>query len=367
MGKYSIELRELVEGCFYDIFDFDYDFYTDDNNIRSNFERKFIQKYYFREIGFDTPQKFSWFLKAKLDELAPYYKELYRSQIEAMGYNFLENKNYTETYESIINNNNLRVDEIDKLLKGVNKNLGGDTSSVNDSTTNSTSTNSEQVSNANLNKSNNSTQTRDLISDTNSTDTKRSDVTTTDEAHNTRTDNLTETNTNSSRLSQSNINDGIANVDVTNAKTSDSKGEESLRKNNTGTVNDDTNSSSTTQNVENGTLTTTNTDRGTIKDSNTSIDTSNSSTTINDRIDNNIKSNKTVTTTTDRSNEFENTEDVRNTIKDEGQVIERRTLSGKGNIGVTSTSDLIKGWRSIIINIDQQLLNELNDLFMGLF
>ena len=136
MGRYSVELRELVEDCFYDIFNFDYDFYTDDPTIKANFERKFIQKYYFREIGFDTPQKFSWYLKSRLDELAPYYKELYRSQVEAAGYNFLENKNYTEVYESIINNNNLRVDEIDKLLSGTNKNITDDNSTITDNTTN---------------------------------------------------------------------------------------------------------------------------------------------------------------------------------------------------------------------------------------
>lgn len=39
----------------------------------------------------------------------------------------------------------------------------------------------------------------------------------------------------------------------------------------------------------------------------------------------------------------------------------------QGNIGVTSSATLLEHWRSILINIDQLIFEELEDLFFGLF
>ena len=46
---------------------------------------------------------------------------------------------------------------------------------------------------------------------------------------------------------------------------------------------------------------------------------------------------------------------------------EKTSLISKGNIGITSSAQLLKEWREVIVNIDEMILNELEDLFMLLF
>lgn len=76
MANYTIEIRELVKNNV-GIFDFDYNLYT--NSRKSEFEIKFINHFYFREIGFETVGRFKHQLKAKLDDIYPYYEHLYRT------------------------------------------------------------------------------------------------------------------------------------------------------------------------------------------------------------------------------------------------------------------------------------------------
>ncbi len=49
-NKYTIELRTLLEDEVFEVFSFDYDFYTDDPKIRAKFEQKFKDHYLFDEI-----------------------------------------------------------------------------------------------------------------------------------------------------------------------------------------------------------------------------------------------------------------------------------------------------------------------------
>lgn len=46
---------------------------------------------------------------------------------------------------------------------------------------------------------------------------------------------------------------------------------------------------------------------------------------------------------------------------------EKTEFTSKGNIGVTSMATLVEKWREIIINIDEQILNDLQDLFMQVY
>lgn len=367
MGKYSIELRHLLEDDFYDIFDFDYDFYTDDTNIKCNFERKFIQKYYFREIGFDTPQKFSWFLRAKLDELAPTYKELYRSQVESIGYNFLENKNYTETFESLITNKNLRTDELEKTINEINAIREGNKEKSEENSLNNNQTILNQTNTSEITKTINTTQTKDLTFINGGTVTKKHDITTTDDGTNKRTDNLREDVDNDTRTKESNIRDGVSNVNVENSKTNETLNENAINTLNTGTQTtevDNTNSVT-------GTITDindiTNKEEGSVTDGGSISDLGSNTLSSNDTIINDTQNKREIEAEHKSDSEKSNNENGLNTIKDDGEVVERRTLNGKGNIGVVSASKLISEWRKIILDVDRQLINELNDLFMGLF
>ena len=78
MAKYTVELRKLVENGFdlqlneYPIFD---------ENYRETLNKKIIDHYYFYEIGQETAGQFRHYLKSRMNEIMPYYNQLYRSEL----------------------------------------------------------------------------------------------------------------------------------------------------------------------------------------------------------------------------------------------------------------------------------------------
>lgn len=91
MAKYTIELGQLIKNNFplgladYPIFNEEY---------RRTLNNKIIEHFYFREIGFETPQLFKRFLNRKLNEIMPYYNKLYETEL--LEYDPLTNYNRTE-------------------------------------------------------------------------------------------------------------------------------------------------------------------------------------------------------------------------------------------------------------------------------
>ena len=208
MAKYTIEIDTMLRDKNFNLFSFEYDFYTDNLLIKKKFEQKFIDRYRFNEIGFETVARFKHYLKTSLNEIAPYYKQLYESELRCNDIDFMLNKDYTETF----------IKNIDSLSK------------------------STETQNSNYN---------DLTN-------------------------------------ESNINDGVSDVELTKGNlTSVTGNENSSTSNGTGT-------SENTQN-------------------------------------------------------------------------ENYTLTGKGNIGITSSAELLQKWRDIMINIDQMILDDLKDLFMSIY
>ena len=210
MSSYTLELRHIHQT--YKVFNFDYDFYTDSDIIKSKFEQKFIDEYYFHEIGQETVARFQHRLRTKLNKIMPYYKQLYDTEIAAKDINFLLNKDLTETFERVVT---------------------GESSSINDLT----------------------------VSDQGETNNK-----------------------------ESNIENGNASLEL-----------------------------------ENGSLTNV---------SKTSLS-------------NNTNSN--------------------NTSRDNTNQNEITTLKSQGNIGITSSAELLEKWRSVIINIDQMIIDACDDLFMQVY
>ena len=210
MSSYTLELRHIHQT--FKVFNFDYDFYTDSDIIKSKFEQKFIDEYYFHEIGQETVARFQHRLRTRLNKIMPYYKQLYDTELAAKDINFLLNKDLTETFERVVT---------------------GESSSINDLT----------------------------VSDQGETNNK-----------------------------ESNIENGNASLEL-----------------------------------ENGSLTNV---------SKTSLS-------------NNTNSN--------------------NTSRDNTNQNEITTLKSQGNIGITSSAELLDKWRSVLINIDQQIINECDDLFMQVY
>ena len=217
MARYTIELRD-IENCICYLFPKGFPFYTESEEMRLNFIQKFYDEYMFREIGFETVERFKRSLLGKLNKIMPYYTQLYHTELESKNINFLLNKDLIETFE---------------------RELTGSSEVNSNATTNSTGTSS-----ANSN---------DIMYDT----------------PNTRID------------------------DMTKYPTQGSQGE------------------------------------------------------------NNATSSSNGTSTSNQTGENTQTE--------------KTSLISKGNIGITSSAQLLKEWREVIINIDEMILNDLEDLFMLLF
>ena len=105
MSNYTIELRFLENPPMTSLFDFQYDYYmkglvSDEvyNQKKKEFENKFLEFYYFDEIGYKTPDRFKQRLKNYLDMGFKKWQERYNTEIEVekQKINFLLNKDLIE-------------------------------------------------------------------------------------------------------------------------------------------------------------------------------------------------------------------------------------------------------------------------------
>ena len=121
MSSYTLELRHLHET--YKVFNFDYDFYTDSDVIKSNFEKKFIDEYYFNEIGMETVARFQHRLKTRLNKIMPYYEQLYQTELRSNEIDFMLNKDLVETFERSIDSGTSSLNDVTVNDKNINDNL----------------------------------------------------------------------------------------------------------------------------------------------------------------------------------------------------------------------------------------------------
>lgn len=61
------------------------------------------------------------------------------------------------------------------------------------------------------------------------------------------------------------------------------------------------------------------------------------------------------------------TSNANNTIKNKSNNTEEYELISQGNIGVTSSAELLEKWRNVLINIDLMIFKELENLFLFVF
>ena len=94
MAKYTITIKTLIDNNFdfqmtnYPIFD---------ENYRETLNNNILYHYYENEIGFETAPLFRFYLNQKLNEIMPYYNELYKVQKKLIDNNLLlNNVNLTE-------------------------------------------------------------------------------------------------------------------------------------------------------------------------------------------------------------------------------------------------------------------------------
>ena len=110
MANYTMEIRQMIDNSLIGLFTFDYDFYSDNPKDKEEFEKLFVQWYYFREIGFETPEHFKLKLQAKLNVIMPYYRQLALTEWDKVrtAEQMMTSKNLKETttHEQSITGNN---------------------------------------------------------------------------------------------------------------------------------------------------------------------------------------------------------------------------------------------------------------------
>lgn len=74
-----MKIPEIIEKSRNKIFDFDFPIFDED--YRSVLETKIIKHYYLKEIGMETVGVWKHFLDMKMNEIMPYYNQLYKSAL----------------------------------------------------------------------------------------------------------------------------------------------------------------------------------------------------------------------------------------------------------------------------------------------
>lgn len=154
MGKFTLTIEELIENNV-TIFDFNYNFYND--NYKKDFEQKFIDTFYYEEIGTETIKRFKHNLKATLNKIMPYYTHLYKTTLyeydPILNYHLKEEiKKDTATNQDVSNNNKDDVTNYDTPINFDSENYKNSPSFI---------TENSSVNNSNIKGSHNENLTRE--------------------------------------------------------------------------------------------------------------------------------------------------------------------------------------------------------------
>lgn len=140
--SYTATLKSLVDNGF-DLGLRDYPIW--DEAHRSVLNNKIIHHYMFREIGFETPAMFKFYLNRTLDEIMPYYNKLYETTV--YDYDPIANVNYTESTSET------RVGNIEGTSSAKSKGVSvsdGDNSVKYESTSENTTSNTSATNGKNV-------------------------------------------------------------------------------------------------------------------------------------------------------------------------------------------------------------------------
>lgn len=101
MSKYTTTIKNLVKNNF-DLGLKDYPIF--DENYRTILNNNIINHYYMNEIAFETAQLFKFYLNQKMNEIMPYYNNLYNAQKDIID-KYFDNVDIRETSNRNITSN----------------------------------------------------------------------------------------------------------------------------------------------------------------------------------------------------------------------------------------------------------------------
>lgn len=126
-SRHTLELSAIQDDPNFDLFDMDYDFY--DPMLKKQFEIKFYDYYRYKEIGFESIERFQRQLMSKLNMIMPYYKQLYITELKSKDIDYLLNKDLRETTEREIttDSESLMKSIAENVFNNMNKTSGNNT------------------------------------------------------------------------------------------------------------------------------------------------------------------------------------------------------------------------------------------------
>ena len=353
MANYTIELRHVIERK--PIFNFDYEFY--DEKKRADFERDFIRRFYFREIGAETIDRFIHNLNDKMVTVFPYYNKLFEAaKIE---YSVLDNYNLKETTTTKREN--------EEYSGGVSSTVGQVFDDQTSSNTESRISNSEEEGESTTHN----TRTDETENLSEKTGTETTNKSATDTSDKTKTSNISRTKEESeNQTKEESKNNKFLDTPQGKLTLADAKYLTELREEtSTDTLDKEGNATETeTQtDTENGALERT-------EDGTLTFDTQVKTTGRGLTEDNGNTTNKNTGESSENTTaqgtfkgEQKSTQDNNTRVNTKGTQIETIELSKRGNIGIDTDSDMIQKHiklQKILTNIKNMFFDECEDLFM---
>lgn len=293
---------------------FDFDFPIWDNAYKPVLERKIVQHYYTREICAETVGLWKMWLKNKLQEIMPYYNQLYASTL--IDYNPLNDVDYTKTgnTEQASTGNTTASERVEETndVSDILRKTGNDTKTIDETVAKTSEFNGEVT-------------TADQLTETTS-----SQGQTTNQYAGTSGNAFSDT-----------PNSKLTDVDELNYLSSYAK------------VVDENSSNGTAQDSGSHNATTNRTD-------NTSNEASDNTDTDSETV---FTHNTTDARTIEQGKDKSTSATENKTLNSTEEYLERVT----GYHGAHMLSTKILEYRKTLLNIDLEIIKELNDLFFGLW
>lgn len=121
------DIEDIISKTRGKIFSFKYPIFDED--YRSVLETKILKRYYTREIGFETYGLWKHFLDMRMNEIMPYYNQLYESTL--LEFNPFNDTDYTTTADRDIkhdeSNSDTRTDDLSQSVDNNSENRYSDT------------------------------------------------------------------------------------------------------------------------------------------------------------------------------------------------------------------------------------------------
>lgn len=377
MARYTIELGTLMRELGFQPALSQYPIFNE--QYRSQLNQKIIDHFYFREIGSETPDRFNFYLERKMNEIMPYYNQLYES--EMLKFNPLYTT-YLINSESSWDNESNFGESIDKTDRSIGRSDIYANKSTGDAKGTVTYGEKENIS---------SDYKKDGWKTVNETENRTEDLqenitanslTTNDLTENTKGQVTTDTNSKENSSSVENFSDiPQAGIETTRTILPDGTIQEETHGYLTTQTQKSANTNTTTHSDSDSESTTTNT--GTVNIDSTSNKTNDN--TINTNRDTDEKWGEAGSNTSERTNNqdtqttdiFTNTDDNQRNIQENEESFGKNAFGNErekngtryvetaGRAG-NNPAELIRSYREILLNIDMQVINALEPLFMGI-